>query len=223
MTGNGRGRALALGLAMGLPLLGGASAKAESKIKLYAGLQGSYATVMMHSGGFNTIGDFRNRGDDTGTLVLPSGHIGLEWNRMIRLDFSYHRRGGLNFTTSGFSWDFPYRSTIDTVSLMASVLVKIVPKGAVSPYLGAGLGQTAMEGTATDLVVQGSASAKRLSWQAEAGIQFDPLRLVSFQLGYRIASLGRLDIPLTESGLAAGDFTAALKTGELVVGARIKI
>lgn len=222
-TGIGRGGAWALGLALGWLLLGSAPAEAKSKIKLYAGLDGAYTTAMMHSGGFNTVGDFRNQGDDTGTLIVAGGHVGLEWNRMVRLDLGYHKRGGLQFTTSGFSWEYPYRTAVDTASLMASVVVKIVPKGVVSPYLGAGIGQTAMEGSTTDLVVQGSASAKRLSWQAEAGIQFDLLRWVSLQLGYRIVSLGRLDIPLSESGLEAGDFTAALKTGELVVGARIRI
>lgn len=210
-------------LALGLGLLGNAPVEAASKIKLYVGLEGAYTTIRMHSGGFNTVGDFRNRGDDTGTIIVPSGHIGLEWNRMIRLDFGYHRRSGLQFTTSGFSFDYPYRSTVDTASFMASLSIKIAPRGVVSPYLGAGIGRTSMEGTATDLVVQGSASGKSLAWQAEAGIQIDPLKLVSFRLGYRYAALGNLDMPLYDNGLEGGNFTATLKAGEVVIEARIRI
>lgn len=210
-------------LVLGLGFLGGAPAEAAPKIRLYLGLEGSYTFVTMESGGFNSVGDFRNQGQDGGTILGPSVHIGLEWDRMIRLDLSYRERGGLQFTTSGYSWEYPYRSTVDAATVMASLSVKILPKGAVSPYLGAGLGGTSMEGTATDLVVQGSAGGKSLTWQVEVGVQFDPLSLFSFRLGYRYVALGKIDMPLYESGLEAGNFTAALKAGEIVIEARIRI
>ncbi|GEM_PF-3169763 len=211
----------ALTLALMLP--GGARAEGKAGIRFYAGLEGGYTFVSMQSGGFNTAGGFRNHGHDGCTILVPSGHVGLEWNRMVRLDLGYRKLSGLQFTTSGYSADFPYRATAEAGLASLSLLLKLRPKNSVSPYVGAGLARASIEGTATDLVVDGSGAAKRLAWQAEAGIQIDPRGPFSVRLGYRRTAVGELAISLTEGGAAAGSYTAALTADEVVFEARIRL
>jgi len=219
--------ALCLGLCLGVGVLGVSPARAAGKIKFYLGAEGVYSFSSLTSGGYNNEGGFDNTGSDTDKVFRGGAHLGLEVAGVLSLDFGFHHRGGLAYTTDSFvnSWDhFYYETEFDAYAFMFSVFISPFPNYSISPYIGGGVGAAVAKMATDDTVVRGSIEEKNLSWQLEAGLEIQPANFFGLKIGYRYLNLGSTDAPLSSGGgLDSGNFTGAVKAHEVVAGFRIKI
>lgn len=219
--------AVCLGLCLGVGVLGVSPSWAAGKIKFYLGAEGVYSISSLTSGGFNAEGGFNNTGSDTDNVLRGGAHLGLEVAGFLSLDFGFHHRGGLAYTTDSFVdfWDhFYYETEFDAYGFMFSAYVSPFPDYVITPYIGAGIGVAMTKMATDDTVVKGSIEEKNLSWQLEAGLELQPANFFGLKIGYRYLNLGDDDAPLSSGwGLNSGNFTGAVKAHEIVAGFRIKI
>ena len=216
---------ICLGLCLGVGVLGFSPAWAAGNIKFYLGAEGVYSFSSLTSGGYNTEGGFNNTGTDADNVFRGGAHLGLEFAGVISLDFGFHYRGGLAYTTDSFvdSFDhYYYETDFDAYGFMFSVFVSPFPDYIISPYIGAGIGAAMAKMTTDDTVVEGSIDQTNLAWQLEAGLELQFTNNFSLNVGYRYLNMGSYDAPLSCAGLDAGNFTGDVKAHEIVAGFRIK-
>jgi len=217
--------AVCLGLCLGVGVLGFSPAWAGGKIKFYLGAEGVYSFSSLTAGGFNSQGLFNNKGTDSDNVFRGGAHLGLEVGGVFSLDFGFHHRGGLAYTTDSYVDTFEhyyYETDFDAYALMFSVFVSPFPDYAISPYIGAGIGAAMTKMATDDTVVDGSIDQTNLAWQLEAGLELQPTDNFGLKVGYRYLNMGTDDAPLEAGGWDAGNFTGAVKAHEIVAGFRIK-
>lgn len=216
---------ICLALCLGVGMLGFSPAQAAGKIKFYLGAEGVYSFSSLTAGGFNTQGIFKNTGSDADNVFRGGAHLGLEIAGVLSLDFGFHHRAGLAYTTDSYVDVFEhyyYETEFDAYGLMFSVFVSPFPDYAISPYIGTGIGAAMTAMTTDDGVVEGSIEQTNLAWQLEAGLELQPTNNFGLKVGYRYLNLGADDAPLEASGGDSGNFTGAVKAHEIVAGIRIK-
>ena len=210
-----------LGLFLGIVLLWCPPAGAAGNVKFYLGGEGVYSFTNFKAGGTNTSGGFDNTGTDLNKIIRPGAHLGLELSGMVNIDFGFHYRAKLHFTTPSYDPTFNYETDVDAYSLMFSIYITPMPSYVISPYLGGGVGGSKFKMTTDDTVVNGTVDNISFAWQAEAGLQLAPTPNFALRIGYRYLNLGKSELDLLEMGFPAGNFTGDLTAHEIILGLRI--
>ena len=209
-------RKLRVGLLIGLSLIIWLASPAAAQIRFYIGGEGAYSFTSMVSGGYNSDGGFDNTGTGKMSVFRPGAHAGIELAHLVKIDVGYLSRNKLSYTTSGYSADLPYITSIDVTALTLSAYFKLIPGSLFSPYIGGGLVSAKTTLSTTDTIVIGSLSKTLMSWHAEAGLEFEIMNMVGLQIGYRYLNLGKYDAAIAEGLTPAGNFTADLTAHEIV-------
>jgi len=217
--------AVCLGLCLGIGLLWCPPAGAAGSVRFYLGGEGVYSFSTLTSGGFNTAGPFTNIGSDANNAFGGGAHLGLQFSGVVRLDFGYHYRGGLHYTTDSYVdviEHYYYETDFDANILMGSIYVSPFPDYAFSPYVGAGVGAAMIKMATDDMVVSGEVSQTKLAWQLEAGLQVNLSDNFVVHIGYRYLNMGTANLRLfDEWNWDSGNFTGAVKAHEVAGGLRI--
>jgi len=215
-----------LGLCLGIGLLWCPPAGAAGRIKFYLGGEGVYSFTSLTSGGYNAAGDFNNTGTDNNNVFRGGAHLGLEFSGFLRMDFGFHHRGQLHYTTDSFVDVFDhyyYETDFDAYLLMFSLYVSPFPDYAFSPYLGAGIGGAMTKMATDDTVVGGDVDKTNLAWQLEAGLQVNLADNFVVHIGYRYLNMGSANLRLfDEWAFDSGNFTGDVKAHEVVMGMRLE-
>ncbi|MBN2198960.1 MAG: porin family protein [Candidatus Aminicenantes bacterium] len=217
--------AVCLGLCLGVGMLGLSPARAAGNVKFYIAAEGVYSFSTLTAGGYNTQGGFNNKDSAADNVFRGGAHLGLEVGGVFSLDFGFHYRGGLAYTTDSYVDMFEhyyYETEFDAYGLMFSVFVSPFPDYALSPYIGAGIGAAMTKMTTDDTVVEGSIEQTNMAWQLEAGLELQPTNHFGLKVGYRYLNMGTDDAPLRAGISDSGNFTGAVKAHEITAGLRIK-
>jgi len=210
-----------LGLSLAIGLLCCQPARAAGNVRFYLGGEGVYSLMNFQSGGHNSAGGFDNTDSDLLKTFRPGAHLGLEIQSILNIDFGFHHRAGLKFTTDSFP-GFWYQTDVDAYSLMFSLFLTPFPSYVISPYIGGGAGGTRFSMKTDDTEVYGDVENTGFTWQAEAGLRFEPMANFSLRIGYRYLHLGKSELDLTDSmGWPAGNFIGDMAAHEIVAGVRV--
>ncbi len=199
---------------------------AADNVKLYLEGEVGSSFIKLRSGGFNTAGSDENTGDDRTAQVVPGLRCGAVFFDFLRADVSYNYRGKLDFTTNSFQPPVPTffftTEVSDVYSLMFSVFAEPFHFKNLTPYLGAGVGNTWMKVKTNDTVVMTDSSDSNFTWQAETGVYYAFTNNFGVRVGYRYIDMGRFNVPLRVmgTGIPAGNYTGSLTAHEVMAAFR---
>jgi len=178
----------------------------------------------MRSGGFNTAGAFENTNNDEANGKLFSIKAGVEINKW-KFDIGYRQYESQDYTTDGFRPPTPiffYDSKLKAKAVMVTAYYDFYEYNKLDFYGGAGIGESRVEISTTDGVVEGSGSETNFFWQVELGVEDPITNSLVLNVGLRYVDLGKTEINLHRlgGGAQAGNFTADLTSEELFFGLR---
>ncbi|MCU7960397.1 MAG: porin family protein [gamma proteobacterium symbiont of Bathyaustriella thionipta] len=195
--------------------------------KIYLGAEIGMNESRIESGGFNTIGAFKNTRNDKDTGGLYSVKMGVDFLERWRVDIGYRQSQDQEYTTGSFKLQNPaffYASDIESKALMLTAYYDFFKFEKMSFYGGAGIGISKTKASTNDTVVRGSDSETNFAWQAELGADYPFNDSFMINAGIRYVDLGETKVDLkTEVDLkgdetAEGDFTADLTSKEVFLG-----
>jgi opacity protein-like surface antigen len=167
--------------------------------------------------------------DEIDYSVLYGLGLGYRIDRNLRVDFTMERRdrfiveGGQNF--AGVA---AFDSKVENTSYMLNVyydferLPIIQLPGGFKPFVGAGIGISRLEVNDQDVIVGGTGTARftgedknQLSWQIMASVAYKLDAATAFEIFYRYADLGEVELSST-----VGSVSSELTTHELMASIR---
>lgn len=188
------------------------------------------ASIEMDSGGFNTIGGFKNFGEDTDDTYALGGALGLSQDHG-----NFRTRGEIegmwyddqeDLRTGSFPGPpgppfFQYNTNIDSNwSVMANVWVDTYVNDYVAWYLGGGMGGAGARIETNDTVVAGSSSDQDFAWQFGTGVILNVSDSTEIDFGYRFVDLGELETNIDFLGIPGGKFKADRESHNLALTLR---
>jgi opacity protein-like surface antigen len=203
---------------------------------LYVSLLAGSSSLEGSSGGFNTVGSFRNfgGGEDEETVGgfavgcrLPTRRYG--GGCFARLELEGIALGDRDFTTGSFPGppgppNFLYDVQVDDMqSGIVNLLFDIPIRENFGVYLGSGLGGVNYDLSVDDGVVRGSDEVSAFAIQYAFGVNLYLTERLALDLGWRHTEYGKADIALTDissPSISAGNYKLNMSAENLFVTLR---
>lgn len=186
----------------------------------YGNINAGGGWANLDSGGRNTLGGFRNTGDDDDSGF---GFVGLSVGRLLgnnlRAEAEFTGRASNDFKTNSIAPPTFYKSNAQTYSAMLNLLYDLPINSRWSAFVGAGLGAAFVDLDTNDGVVKGSGTDANFAWQGIVGAAYAIDNANSVNFGYRYVDAGTASVSLRDSfGAPAGNFDADMTYQDIFVG-----